>query len=203
MYEEDKGQKTKIEDNPVKESGVKKQKIAKKKRMVIEICIYVIALFFAAVIVPKYLLQRTIVIGSSMENTLYDGENIWVEKVSNHLDHLKRFDVILFYPYGKEKKEYYVKRIIGLPGESVQIVDDTILINGSPLSENFGKDPITYQGIAAEKLTLADDEYFVLGDNRTVSLDSRYEKVGPIKKKNIEGRAILRIWPLSKFGFID
>lgn len=203
MYREDKEQESNIEDNPLDDNGEKTKKAVKKKRMMIEISIYVIALFFAAVIVPKYLLQRTIVIGASMENTLYDSDNIWVEKISYHFDHLNRFDVIVFYPYGRDNEEYYIKRIIGLPGESVQIVDDTIFIDGVPLSENFGKDSMTYQGIAAEKLTLADDEYFVLGDNRTVSLDSRYSKIGPVKKENIGGRAILRIWPLSRFGLID
>ncbi len=203
MCKEEMEQETNIDHSPVENNGGETHQIAKKKRMVIEVCIYVIALFFVAVIVPKYLLQRTIVIGDSMENTLYDGENIWVEKISRHFDHLKRFDIIVFYPYGRENKEYFIKRIIGLPGESVQIMDDTIFINGIRLSENFGKDPITYQGIAAEELTLADDEYFVLGDNRTVSLDSRYSNIGPIKKKNIGGRAILRIWPLSRFGLID
>lgn len=163
------------------------QRTANKKRMVIEICIYVMALFFAAVIVPKYLLQRTVVIGNSMENTLYDGDNIWVEKVSYHFDKLKRFDVIVFYPNGKDEDEYYVKRIIGMPGETVQIVGDTIYIDGVPLSEHFGKEPITYAGIAEEEILLGAEEYFVLGDNRTISLDSRYEKVGPVKKENIGG----------------
>ena len=97
--------------------------------------------------------------------------------------------------------DFYVKRIIGLPGETVQIVDDTIYINGEPLEENYGKDPIRNPGVAAEPFTLDDDEYFVLGDNREVSQDSRYEEVGNIKRDKIVGKAWLRIYPISKFGF--
>lgn len=98
--------------------------------------------------------------------------------------------------------DFYVKRIIGLPGETVQIVDDTIYINGEPLEENYGKDPIRNPGVAAEPFTLDDDEYFVLGDNREVSQDSRYEEVGNIKRDKIVGKAWLRIYPISKFGFL-
>ena len=169
----------------------------------IELGIYAIAILFAVFIVPRFILQRTIVMGSSMESTLQDGDNLWVEKISYHFEQLKRFDVIVFYPYGKDKSEYYIKRIIGLPGESVQIIGETIYINGVPLSENYGKDPITNAGIAAEQIVLSEDEYFVLGDNRTISKDSRDSQVGPVKEYNIAGRAFFRIWPFSKFGFFD
>ncbi|HCL03271.1 MAG TPA: signal peptidase I [Lachnoclostridium phytofermentans] len=171
-----------------------------RKRIVLEILIYIVALYFAAFIVPRYILQRTIVVGDSMETTLQNGENLWVEKISYHFDKLKRFDVIVFYPHGKEDEEYYIKRIIGLPGEKVQIIGEEIFINGKLLTEDFGKDPIRNPGIAADPIFLAEDEYFVLGDNRTVSLDSRYEEVGPVKKENIGGRAIFRLWPINKMG---
>ena len=138
-----------------------------------------------------------------MENTLYNGENLWVEKVSYHFDKLKRFDVIVFYPHGKDHDEYYIKRIIGMPGETVQIIGEDIFINGELLNESFGKEPIRNPGNAAYPIVLEDDEYFVLGDNRTVSLDSRYEEVGPVKKKNIGGRAIFRLWPVNKMGPIE
>lgn len=171
-----------------------------RKRIVLEILIYIVALYFAAFIVPRYILQRTIVVGDSMETTLHDGENLWVEKISYHFDKLKRFDVIVFYPHGKEDEEYYIKRIIGLPGETVQIIGEDIFINGELLTESFGKDPIRNPGNAANPIILAEDEYFVLGDNRTVSSDSRYEDVGPVKKANIGGRAIFRLWPINKMG---
>lgn len=174
-----------------------------RKRIVLEILLYVVALFFAAVIVPKYILQRTVVVGDSMETTLHNGENLWVEKVSYHFDKLKRFDIIVFYPHGKDDNEYYIKRIIGMPGETVQIIGEDIFINSELLTESFGKDPIKNPGIAVNPIQLAEDEYFVLGDNRTVSLDSRYEEVGPVKKENIGGRAIFRLWPINKMGPIE
>ena len=191
-----------MDQDPIIEIDDKETK-NKRKRLVIELSIYVLLLFFAAFIVPKYLLQRTIVDGDSMEPTLHDKENLWVEKVSYHFDWLERFDVIVFYPEGRESKKYYIKRIIGLPGETVQIIGETIYINGAPLTESFGKDPITHSGIASEKIVLANDEYFVLGDNREISVDSRFASVGPVKKENIGGKAFLRIWPLSQFGTID
>ena len=145
-------------------------------------------------------IQRTIVDGKSMMNTLKDGENLLAEKVSYRFGEPKRFDVIVFYPYGRDNDAYYIKRVIGLPGETVQIKGSTIYIDGKPLKENYGKDPIDYAGIAEKPIKLGDDEYFVLGDNREISRDSRYEEVGKVKRKNIEGRAVLRIYPFNKFG---
>ena len=138
-----------------------------------------------------------------MMNTLKDGENLLVEKVSYRFSDPGRFDVIVFYPHGRESTDYYIKRIIGLPGETVQIKGKDIYIDGKKLEENFGKDPITEPGMAEEPIKLGEDEFFVLGDNRTVSEDSRYEEVGPVKRENIEGRAVLRIYPLSEFGTFD
>ena len=138
-----------------------------------------------------------------MESTLHNKENLLVEKVSYRFKDPDRFDVIVFYPYGRESDDYYIKRVIGLPGETVQIKGDTIYINGEEIKENYGKDPMVYAGIAEEPLKLADDEFFVLGDNREVSEDSRYEEVGPVKRENIEGKAILRIYPFSEFGIFE
>ena len=175
----------------------------KLRSSLIELCIYAAVIILCFTFVPKHVLQRTIVSGSSMMNTLKSGENLLVEKVSYHFADPKRFDVIVFYPHGRDSEDYYIKRVIGLPGETIQIIGEKIYINGEELEENFGKDPIVEQGMAAEPIKLADDEYFVLGDNRTVSEDSRFEEVGPVKRENIEGRAIFRIYPFSKFGTFD
>ena len=154
-----------------------------------------------------------------MESTLQDKDNILVEKLSYRFGDPKRFDIVIFYHFfddefaedgekvvhdktDEESYDFYVKRIIGLPGETVQIVGETIYINGEPLEENYGKDPITYEGVAEEPIKLGEDEYFVLGDNREVSQDSRYEEVGNIKKDLIVGKAWLRLYPLKKIGFL-
>lgn len=188
-----------IEDEETGDSAEpdRRQKI---RGVLIEAIIYIAIIVLCVKVVPRYVIQRTIVDGDSMMNTLIDRENLLVEKVSYHFKDPERFDVIVFYPYGRDNEEYYIKRIIGLPGETVQIIGSQIYINGEVLEEDFGKDPIDFAGTVEEPQTLGEDEFFVLGDNREVSQDSRYEEVGFVEKKNIEGKAILRIYPFSKFG---
>ncbi len=161
-----------------------------------------ILFFVCLVIIPTFVLQRTIVDGESMENNLMDGDQVLVEKVSRYFSDYDRFDVVVFYPFEGRSDEYYVKRIIGLPGETIQIVGEDIYINGEILEEDYGEDPITYAGIAETPVRLGEDEYFVLGDNREISYDSRYEPVGVINKKQIDGKAFLCIWPFKSFGGI-
>lgn len=185
------------------DAGKKSEGRRKPVSILIDLIIYALIIYTCIYLIPTYVIQRTIVDGPSMEDTLHNGDHLMVEKISYHLDKLKRFDIIVFYPHGRDDEEYYVKRIIGLPGETVQIKGSDIYINGEVLKENYGKEPITYAGLAAEPIPLGDDEYFVMGDNREVSLDSRYEEVGVVPKKNIGGRAILRIWPLNKFGLLN
>jgi signal peptidase I len=170
------------------------------RSLLYDLLFYAILIFICIYILPNYVLQRTIVDGTSMENTLHNGDHLYVEKISYHFDMLKRFDIIVFYPYGRDKDEYYVKRIIGMPGETIQIIGSNIYINGKVLHENYGKDPIDDPGRAAEPITLGKDEYFVMGDNRAISMDSRSERVRNVSKKNIGGRVIFRVSPLSKFG---
>lgn len=190
---------------PPQEQGNDKVRISSKKVFagIREILIYIAIVAVCVFVIPRYVAQRTIVSGSSMENTLFNADNLLVEKVSYHLVDPKRFDVVVFYPYGRDSEEYFVKRVIGLPGETIQIKGSSIYINGKKLEENYGKDPIRYQGIASDPIKLGDDEFFLMGDNREVSFDSRYEEVGPVHKDLIEGKAVLRIWPFSDFGTFD
>lgn len=176
----------------------------KKKRSpvsyVIELTVYVALILICIFWVPEHVIQRTVVNGESMENTLYTGESLLVEKVSYHFHDPERYDIIVFYPKGRDEEEYYVKRVYGLPGETVQIIDNQIYINNEVIEDEYAKNEMDDPGIAEEPITLGEDEYFVLGDNRKVSLDSRDSDLGPIKEKNIAGRVILRIWPLKQFG---
>ena len=176
------------------------QKVDMKK----EILSWVFYIAFVLVltwVIITFVGQRTRVDGRSMMNTLHDGDNLIVEKLSYRFSDPKRFDIIVFPPIGK--KEYYIKRIIGLPGETVQIDENgNIYINGELLEENYGAETIQNPGRAAKPITLGDDEYFVMGDNRNNSKDSRSEEVGNVKRSQIIGRAWLRIWPLNKFGLL-
>ena len=169
-----------------------------------ELIIIAAVFLFCLVIIPNFIVQRTIVNGDSMNETLHNGDQLMVDKLTPHFKDFERFDVVVFYPFGKDQSdEYYIKRIIGLPGETVQITGDTIYINGEVLEEDYGKDPMTYAGIAAEPLTLGEDEYFLLGDHREISFDSRYEQVGVVSRKQIAGKAVVRIWPLKDLGSFD
>ena len=164
-----------------------------------EILIYLIVLMLCVTVVPKYVLQRTQVDGESMEDTLQDYDNLLVEKVSYYFKDPERFDIVTLYPNGRDENVYYIKRVIGLPGENVRIEGNKIYINGKLLKENYGKDGYIEEAGRAEGdgITLGDDEFFVMGDNRNNSVDSRFE-VGPVKKKNIDGHAVFRICSFKK-----
>ena len=155
----------------------------------------------ASYLVVTFVGQRTQVSGESMETTLSDGDHLIVDKISYRFNEPQRYDIIVF-PYRLEKNTYYIKRIIGLPGETVQVVDGYVYINGVQLDEHYGNDVMNEAGLAAEPLTLGPDEYFVLGDNRNNSQDSRASNVGLIHRDELLGRAWVRIWPLDQFGVI-
>ena len=148
--------------------------------------------FLITYFLVAFVAQFTIVNGSSMNATYKDNDIILVEKVSMHISEPERFDVIVF---EQSKDLYYIKRVIGLPGETIQIgLDGKILINGSILDEDFGLEAILDPGIAIEPITLGNGEYFVLGDNRNNSSDSRDPSVGIIKKEDIIGKSLIRVF---------
>ncbi|MGN0132652.1 MAG: signal peptidase I [Lachnospiraceae bacterium] len=164
--------------------------------------IYILVVLILTYCVVNFVGQRTEVIGSSMEPTLSDGDNLIVDKITYRMREPKRFEIIVF-PYQYADDTYYIKRIIGLPGETVLIDEEgRIFINGELLEENYGKEVIKDAGLASQEIVLADDEYFVMGDNRNDSADSRFISVGNIKRENIIGRAWIRIFPFNKFGIL-
>lgn len=172
---------------------------------------YLLIVLAATYLIVNFVGQRTIVNGASMEPTLYGtdkndsdkvGDNLIVDKITYRFNEPQRYDIIVF-PF-QYSDEFYIKRIIGMPGETVQIDEDGVIyINGEVLQEGYGKEVILDPGRAGEPIVLGDDEYFVLGDNRNNSADSRTEVVGNIKREDIIGRAWLRIWPLSRFGLLE
>lgn len=171
-------------------------------KSILNFSIYILVVLVLTLLVVRYVGQRTVVMGHSMEPTLSDQDNLLVDKLSYRLHDPKRFDVVVF-PYQYADKTYFIKRIIGLPGETVRI-DDTgsIYINDEILMEAYGKEVIEDPGLARDGIILGADEYFVLGDNRNDSSDSRFVSVGNIKGSQIIGKAFLRIYPFSAFGRI-
>ena len=163
--------------------------------------IYIGVVLGVTFLIITFVGQRTHVSGESMENTLDNGDQLIVDKITYRFRDPERFDIIVF-PFHYKENTYYIKRIIGLPGETVQIADGTIYINGQVLEESYGREVMQDPGIAAEPITLGEDEYFVLGDNRNQSSDSRDPSVGLIHRDEIIGRAWLRIWPLDSFGIL-
>lgn len=164
--------------------------------------IYLLVVLLITYLIVNFVGQRTEVVGSSMESTLSDGDNLIVDKITYRFKDPKRYDIIVF-PFRYEKDTYFIKRIIGMPGETVRIDNDGVIyINDKELTEFFGKEIILDPGIADKEITLGQDEYFVMGDNRNNSTDSRDPSVGNIRKKEILGRAWLRIWPLHEFELL-
>lgn len=188
---------------PVAAQGRKKEpgKLLKDIGQLLISVFIVVAVTFLCV---EFVGQRTEVNGESMETTLHDGDNLIVDKFSYLLGDPERFDIVVFpyRPVNSDKEVYYIKRVIGLPGERIQISNGFIYVNGEILAESYGKnnDLILNPGRAAQEIQLGEDEYFVLGDNRNNSSDSR--EIGNIKRGDLVGRAWVRIWPLEDFGIL-
>lgn len=165
--------------------------------------LYILTVLAVTYLVITFVGQRTQVIGSSMEPTLSDNDNLIVDKISYRFKAPQRYDIIVF-PFQYSENTYYIKRIIGLPGETVYIDENgMIYIDGELLSESYGREVMLSAGRASEPITLGEDEYFVLGDNRNNSSDSRDPSVGNIHRDDIIGKAWVRIWPLNKFGILQ
>ena len=147
-----------------------------------------IAVFLAFVIVFS-VGMRTSVIGDSMEPVLSNGQEILMNGVIYRLSSPKRGDVVVFLPNGNQNSHYYVKRVVGLPGETIQIQEGNVYINGVLLEEDEEFSKMIDAGIAQNELELATDEFFVLGDNRNSSEDSRSGNIGAVKKDTIIGKA--------------
>ena len=145
---------------------------------------------------------RTNVVGQAMEAQLTNGEQIFINRFVYLVSHPKPGDVIVFLPNGNEKSHYYVRRVIAVSGDTVQILNGAVYVNGELYEESADVTSIEDAGIAAEEITLENGEYFVLGDNRNNSEDSRYANIGSIKKEYIIGKAWFVITTGDRFGFI-
>lgn len=197
------------EGNPILKKK-KKRKNRKKKtqkpeevnivKELLSLIIYIGIVVLICYFILNFVGCRSKVDGSSMNPTLEDKDNLWVDKLSYTFGDPKRFDVVIF---NYDENTTYVKRIIGLPGETVRIDQNgNIYINGKLLKENYGKETILNNGRAGSDVYLGEDEYFVLGDNRNNSIDSRWSDVGNVNREDIVGKVVLRIYPFKSFGLI-
>lgn len=162
----------------------------------------IVVVITLAVFVVLFFCQRITVTGHSMEPTLEAGNVVLVDQVKYHFVSPERFDIVVFEKEDSSSSKVYMKRVIGLPGETVQIIQETVYIDGEPLEATPGLTQVTLSGLAENPVTLGENEYFVLGDNRESSEDSRFANIGNVKQSEIMGVVWMRISPFQHLGKI-
>jgi len=170
-----------------------------------EIGLYAIQVIIAvalAFLFVYYFGMRTRIIGNSMQPLFDDGEQILTDKFVYIFGDPKPNDIIVFLPNGNAKSHYYVKRVVGVPGDRIRIKDGILYVNGERFEEKVDVSTMEYAGLAENEIELDKDEFFVLGDNRNSSEDSRYANIGLVRKEYIVGKCWFRVFPLKKIKFI-
>ncbi|MCI7243583.1 MAG: signal peptidase I [Lachnobacterium sp.] len=145
---------------------------------------------------------RTTVVGNAMNDTLTNEEQILVNRFVYNVSSPKQGDVIAFLPNGNEKSHYYVRRVVACPGDTIQIKEGVVYVNGEAYQEKITVASIEDAGVASEEIKLGNDEYFVLGDNRNNSEDSRLANIGNVKNSYIIGKAWFYFKSIGNMGFI-
>ncbi len=183
-------------------SAREKLEDSKLRKVLIWVFEIVVTLIFA-VLTSMMLFQSVTMQESSMEPTLAVGSRYFVNKLAYKTSSPKRGDIIVFRTNGSDDAALHVRRVIGLPGETIQIVNGRILINGEAYKEGKDFPSINNPGMAVNAITLEAGEYFVLGDNRNNSEDSRYADIGKVNKKYITGKLWFQISPRKEIGLLD
>jgi len=166
-------------------------------RLLREVVETVIPAVLIAIFITLFLAQATQVYGQSMEPNLHAGQRLIVEKISYRLHPPRRGDIVVL-RLPEQQGNFLIKRVVGLPGETVEIHDQQVFIDGHPLGESYLGQPIRY---SMPSHRVPEDSVFVLGDNRGFSNDSR--SFGPVPLSNVIGRAWIRYWPPDEVGLID
>lgn len=170
-----------------------------KPSLIKEVVIY--ALLAIAIVWPirVWVAQPFVVSGGSMDNTFKDGQYLIVDEISYRFKNPERGDVLIF-KYPGDTSKYFIKRLIGLPGEKVIVSNDSVMVQNAehPKGMTLNEPYTGSRTLGNNSVTLGPDEYFVMGDNRLVSLDSR--AWGVLPREDIIGRPVLRLLPLSKIG---
>lgn len=183
-----------------KKGKKKKKRISSPVVSMLKTGIFILLVLLICYFLVNYVFRRTIVHNVSMQKTLFEGDNIIMDELSYNLADPKRYDIICFKSY--REKDLLIKRIFGLPGETIRVTEGKIYIDDKEIRDIKGLDEIEISGLAEDGVTLSDDEYFVIGDNRSESIDSRYSDVGNVRRKDILGKASLVIWPPNRIGII-
>ncbi|MCL2420455.1 MAG: signal peptidase I [Defluviitaleaceae bacterium] len=158
-----------------------------------------LVLFF---FVRNYVFRVADVNGHSMEPTLSHGDMVVLSRVGYWFGEPEAGDIIAF-PFRENPSEYYIKRIIGTPGDVVDFQNSRFIVNGQELDYDFAQVDTMSQGDTTLPVTVEDGYFFVLGDNRNFSKDSRYQAVGAISERDMLGRVVIRFWPLDRFGTVS
>lgn len=158
--------------------------------------------FAIGCVLVYYFMTSLTCVGQAMEPSVNSGDQVLVNRFIYSVTAPKRGDVIVFKPNGNENLHYYMRRVIGTPGDTVQVREGFVYVNGELLETGIGNEKMSYAGLAEEEIVLGKDEYFVLGDNRDMSEDSRNADIGNVRKSDIYGKAWFVRWPWENFGMI-
>lgn len=153
-------------------------------------------------LIITFVAQNTKVSGQSMEPTLHDKDFLIINKFIYNFTKPAKGDIIVF-PHNGNNKELYIKRVIGLPGDEIELKNAQVYVNGAALYEDYISETTIEKGNITFPFTVPEGEYFVMGDNRNNSRDSRFTDVGTVPLDEIVGKASVRLFPMSDFGLID
>ena len=181
----------------------KKEIIYRPYEPIMKLISDLIMIICAAYLLVTSFFSNTTIVGHSMNDTLQNGDTVLINSIAYKFNPPSRYDVIVFEPKIGNVSQYYVKRVIGLPGETIQIKDGRVYIDNNLLEDDVITTEIHNAGLAEDPIVFGYNEYFVLGDNRNNSDDSRFSNVGLVKGDTIIGKPWLTVYPFSSFGIIN